>query len=72
MATHGSSIDIKLFAAVPSSSGQPDDMRKDNHRVQRKRDAPYEIVKVITEMMQGREVSLRSAAAHLARQRFGN
>ena len=70
MATDGSTVDIKLIKAVPSNSGQPPDISEDNQRVQKKRDKLYDMIEIISEFIQGREVSLRSLATHLARQRF--
>ena len=63
-------MDIKLIKAVPSSSGQPEDTTEQNQRVQRKRDKLYDMMEIIQEFIGGREVSLRTLATHLARQRF--
>ena len=71
VATDGSTVDIKLVQAVPSTSGQPEDTSEANQRQQKKRDALYEMMEIISEFLQGREISLRSVALHLARQRFG-
>ena len=69
-ATDGSKVDIKLVKAVPSNSGQPPDISELNQRVQRKREKLYDMAESISEFIQGREVSLRALAQHLARQRF--
>ena len=70
VATDGSTVDIKLIKAVPSSSGQPPDISEDNQRVQKKRDKLYDMIEIIQEFIGSREVSLRSLATHLAKQRF--
>ena len=70
MATDGSTVDIKLIVAVPSNSGQPPDISEDSQRVQKKRDKLYDMIEIIQEFTGSREVSLRSLATHLARQRF--
>ena len=70
VATDGSTVDIKLIKAVPSSSGQPPDISEDNQRVQKKRDKLYDMIEIIQEFINGREVSLRSLATHLAKQIF--
>ena len=70
VAQDGSTVNIKLVAAVPSSSGQPENTTEENQRQQKKRDALYEMMEIISEFLQGREISLRSVALHLARQRF--
>ena len=70
VATDGSTVDIKLVKAIPSSSGQPPDISEENQRTERKREALYEMVEHIAEFIQNREVSLRSIATHLARQRY--
>ena len=69
-ATDGSTVDIKLIKAVPSSSGQPPDISEVNQRVQAKRDKLYDMMEIIQEFIQGRTVSLRALAQHLAKQRF--
>ena len=69
-ATDGSQVDIKLVKAIPSSSGQPPDISEENQRVQRKRDKLYDMMEIIQEFIQGRTVSLRALAQHLAKQRF--
>jgi hypothetical protein len=66
----GSQVDIKLVKAIPATSGQPPDISEENQRVARKRDKLYDMMEAIQEFIGGREVSLRSLAAHLARQRF--
>ena len=70
VATDGSTVDIKLIKAVPSNSGQPPDISEENQRTQKKRDNLYDMMEIIQEFIQNREVSLRSIATHLARQRF--
>ena len=69
-ATDGTQIDIKLVKAIPSSSGQPPDISEENQRTQKKRDNLYNLIENISEFIQNREVSLRSIATHLARQRY--
>ena len=70
VATDGSTVDIKIIKAVPSSSGQPPDISEDNQRVRKKRDKLYEMMEIIQEFVGGREISLRSLATHLAGQSF--
>ena len=70
VATDGSTVDIKLVKAVPSTSGQPEDISEANQRQKKKRDNLYDMMEIIQEFIGGREVSLRSLATHLARQRF--
>ena len=69
-AQDGSQVDIKLLQVVDPSSGQPRNIDEENARTQKKRDALYPMVEVIAEFIQGREVSLRALALHLAKQRF--
>jgi hypothetical protein len=64
------SIDIKLVKAIPATSGQPPDISEENQRVTKKRDKLYDMMEIIQEFIQGREVSLRNLATHFARQRF--
>ena len=70
VATDGSTVDIKLVRAIPATSGQPQDISELNQRTQRKRDNLYDMIENISEFIQNREVSLRSIATHLARQRY--
>ena len=70
VATDGSQVDIKLVKAIPATSGQPPDISEENQRVTKKRDKLYDMMEIIQEFIGGREVSLRSLATHLARQRF--
>ena len=70
VATDGSTVDIKLIKAVPSSSGQPPDISEDNQRLQKKRDKLYDMMEIIQEFVGAREISLRSLATHLAGQKF--
>ena len=70
VATDGSTVDIKLIKAVPSSSGQPPDISEDNQRLQKKRDKLYDMMEIIQEFVGAREISLRSLATHLAKHRF--
>ena len=70
VATDGSTVDIKLVKAIPATSGQPPDISEENQRTQKKRDNLYDMMEIIQEFIGGREVSLRSLATHLARQRF--
>ena len=70
VAQDGSTVDIKLVQAVPTTTGEPGDVSEANQRVQKKRDALYDMVEIIAEFIGGREVSLRSVALHLGRQRF--
>jgi len=70
VATDGSTVDIKLVKAIPATSGQPQEISEENQRTQRKRDNLYDMMEIIQEFIQNREVSLRSIATHLARQRF--
>ena len=44
-------LDIKLIAAVPSSSGQPLDISEDNQRTQKKRDKLYDMMEIIAEFI---------------------
>ena len=70
VATDGSQVDIKLVKAIPATSGQPPDISEENQRVTKKRDKLYDMIEIIQEFIGGREVSLRSLATHLAKQRF--
>ena len=70
VATDGSTVDIKLVKAIPATSGQPQDISEENQRTEKKRQALYDMIENISEFIQNREVSLRSIATHLARQRF--
>ena len=70
VATDGSTVDIKLVRAIPATSGQPQDISEENQRTARKRDNLYDMIENISEFIQNREVSLRSIATHLARQRY--
>ena len=70
VATDGSTVDIKLVKAIPATSGQPPDISEENQRVTKKRDKLYDMMEIIQEFIGGREVSLRSLATHLAKQRF--
>ena len=70
VATDGSQVDIKLVKAIPATSGQPPDISEENQRVTKKRDKLYDMMEIIQEFIGGREVSLRSLATHLAKQRF--
>ena len=70
VATDGSQVDIKLVKAIPATSGQPPDISEGNQRVTKKGDKLYEMMEIIQEIIGGREVSLRSLATHLAKQRF--
>ena len=70
VATDGSQVDIKLVKSIPATSGQPEDISELNQRTRTKRDRLYDMAEVIQEFIGNREVSLRSLATHLARQRF--
>ena len=70
VATDGSQVDIKLVKAIPSTSGEAENISEENQRQQKKRDKLYDMMEVVQEFVGGREISLRSLAQHLARQRF--
>ena len=51
VATDGSTSDIKLVKAIPSTSGQPPDISEENQRTQKKRDNLYDMMEIISEFI---------------------